>query len=138
MLQPKRTKFRKFHKGRCGGIRSNLQELHFGQYGIKTTEAGRLSAKVIEALRRTLTRAFKRRGHIWIRVFPDIAVTKKPSEVRMGKGKGSPDHWICRIQAGHILFEMDGISYAMAKNACTLVHAKSPFPLEFIARKREA
>jgi large subunit ribosomal protein L16 len=135
MLQPKRTRFRKFQKGRCGGIRNNLQELHFGCYGIKTLEAGKLSAKVIEALRRTLTKAFKRKARIWIRVFPDIAVSRKPSEVRMGKGKGANDHWICRVQAGHILFEMDGIPYAIAKYATTLANTKSPFPLQLISKK---
>lgn len=132
MLQPKRTKFRKFFKGRCGGIRSNLQELSFGTYAIKTKQSGRLSAKVIEAVRRTLTRTFKRRGHIWIRVFPDIAVSKKPAEVRMGKGKGATDYWMCRVQAGHILFEMDGVSKELAQQACILASHKLPFSTEFI------
>jgi len=134
MLQPKRTKFRKFQKGRCGGIRSNLQQIAFGRYALKTKEPGRLSAKVIESLRRTLTRSFKRRGHIWIRVFPDIAVSKKPSEVRMGKGKGAIDYWMCRVQAGQILFEMDGIPLEVAKNACLQASYKCPFPVQFSIR----
>ena len=135
MLQPKRTKWRKFQKGSiCSrGVRDNLQELHFGTYGIVTTESGRLSAKVIEALRRTLTRTFKRQGRIWIRVFPDIAISKKPLEVRMGKGKGAPDHWICRVQAGHILFEMDGISPSLALQGYELANAKCPFNLSLIS-----
>lgn len=133
MLQPKRTKFRKFHKGRCGGIRPNLQEIHFGRYAIKTTESGRLSAKTIEAVRRILTRTFRRRGTVWIRVFPDISVTKKPSEVRMGKGKGAVDYWMVRVQAGHILFEMDGIPHELAKQASILASHKLPFQTKFIS-----
>jgi len=134
MLQPKRTKFRKFQKGRCGGTRTNLQELSFGRYAIKTLESGRLSAKVIEAVRRTLTRTFRRRGTIWIRIFPDISVSKKPAEVRMGKGKGALDYWMVRVQAGHILFEMDGISCELAKQAFILASYKIPFQTKFIER----
>jgi len=133
MLQPKRTKFRKFQKGRIGGTRSNLQELSFGRFAIKSLQAGRISAQVIEAVRRTLTRTFRRRGHIWIRIFPDIAVSKKPAEVRMGKGKGSTEYWMCRVQAGHILFEMDGVSYELAKHASRLVSHKFPLATHFVS-----
>src|SRR5689334_18497226 len=102
MLQPKRTKFRKFQKGRIGGQLDNTTDLQFGQFGIKALESGRISAKTIEAVRRVITRKFKRTGQIWIRVFPDIGVSCKPAEVRMGKGKGSPSFWICRIKKGQI------------------------------------
>lgn len=135
MLQPKRTKFRKFQKGRTGGCSSNTQDLSFGTFGIKTLQAGRLTARVIEAVRRTLSRSFKRTGRIWIRVFPDIAVSKKPEEVRMGKGKGANAYWICRVQAGHILFEMDGVSYETAVQATRLVSHKFPFPVKFVFKK---
>ena len=134
MLQPKRTKYRAYHKGKCGGVRTNLQELHFGKYALKCLESGRISAKGIEAVRRTLTRTFRRRGTIWTRIFPDIAVSKKPAEVRMGKGKGSIDYWMCRVQAGHILFEMDGISEELAREASILASHKLSFRTHFISR----
>ena len=139
MLQPKRTKFRKFQKGNSGGIKQNkpsayLSPLSFGKFGIKTQEAGRLSAQVIEAARRTLTRKLKRAGQLWIRIFPDIAVSKKPAEVRMGKGKGNPEFWVSRIQAGQVLFEMDGISLELAKQASILACQKIPFSTQFIIR----
>jgi large subunit ribosomal protein L16 len=133
MFQPKRTKFRKFMKGRCGGKRSNLQSLAFGSFGLKALESGRLSAHVLEAVRRTLTRTCKRRGKVWIRVFPDINVSSKPAEVRMGKGKGSPDYWMCRVQRGHILFEMEGVPYELAVHASRLASRKCPFPTQFVA-----
>lgn len=133
MLQPKRTKFRKFMKGRTGGKRSNLQSLSFGSFGVKALEGGRLSAQVLEAVRRTLTRSFKRRGKIWIRVFPDINVSAKPAEVRMGKGKGAPAYWVCRVQPGHILFEMEGVSLELAHTAHRLAAQKIPFPTSFVA-----
>jgi large subunit ribosomal protein L16 len=135
MLQPKRTKYRKYQKGRIakiGGISSNTSSLSFGQFGIKSLKSGRLSAQVIEAARRTMTRKLRRHGKIWIRVFPDIPVTEKPAEVRMGKGKGNIAYWVCRIKAGQILFELDGMSMDMAKQASFLAAQKIPFPTEFI------
>lgn len=134
MLQPKRTKFRKYQKGRASGIKHNQYELSFGQYGIKTLCAGRISARVLEAARRTMTRKMRRAGQLWIRVFPDIAVSSKPAEVRMGKGKGNPDFWVSRVQAGQILFEIDGISGDLAKQAVILAAHKIPFPTQFITR----
>lgn len=134
MLQPKRTKFRKFHKGRACGIRNNQTELSFGSYGIKTLSAGRLSARVLEAARRTMTRKMKRSGQLWIRVFPDIAVSTKPAEVRMGKGKGNPDYWVTRVQAGQILFEIDGVSKDLALQAVHLAAHKIPFATKFVLR----
>jgi large subunit ribosomal protein L16 len=134
MLQPKRTKFRKFQKGRIGGILSNTTQLEFGEFGLKALESGRIPARTIEAVRRIITRKFKRMGQIWIRVFPDISVSEKPAEVRMGKGKGSPSFWICRVKKGQILFEMDGISYQLAKQAALLAYYKLPLPTKFISR----
>ena len=134
MLHPKRTKFRKYQKGRVQGILSNTTMLQFGQYGIKALETGRIPAKNLEAVRRVLTRKFKRTGQIWIRVFPDIAISAKPAEVRMGKGKGSPSYWVCRIQKGQILFEMDGISSQLAKQAALLAYYKLPLKTKFIIR----
>src|SRR5210317_108933 len=106
MLQPKRTKFRKMQKGLASGI--TQQDLNFGSYGIQSLETGRLRASVIEAMRRVMTRKLKRQGQIWIRVFPDLVISQKPAEVRMGKGKGSPSYWVCRVQKGQMLFELDG------------------------------
>lgn len=134
MLQPKRTKFRKFQKGSASGIRDNQYQLSFGQYGIKTMISGRISARVLEAARRTITRKMRRAGQLWIRVFPDIGVSTKPAEVRMGKGKGNPDYWITRVQAGQILFEIDGISQDIAKQAAKAASHKIPFRTEFILR----
>jgi large subunit ribosomal protein L16 len=132
MLSPKRTKYRKYQKGRIGGIKSNNTQLEFGKYGLKALEAARLTAKTIEAVRRTMTRKFKRSGQIWIRIFPDIPVTKKPAEVRMGKGKGAPAFWMCRIQPGQILFEMDGISLPLAKQAAHLAYHKLPVKTKLV------
>jgi large subunit ribosomal protein L16 len=132
MLQPKRTKYRKYQKGSVGGKLSNRTTLSFGKFGIKSLSSGRLSAQVIEAARRSMTRKLRRSGQIWIRVFPDIPVTEKPAEVRMGKGKGNIAYWVCRIKAGQILFELDGISIEMAKQAILLAAQKIPFPTEFI------
>ena len=126
MLSPKRTKFRKYQKGTIGGIKSNTTKLEFGQYGVKALEQGRITARTIEAVRRVMTRKFKRSGQIWIRIFPDITVTEKLLEVRMGKGKGAPSFWICRIKPGQILFEMDGISLTLAKQAALLADHKLP------------
>ena len=132
MLSPKRTKFRKYQKGTIGGIKSNTTKLEFGQYGIKALEQGRITARTIEAVRRVMTRKFKRSGQIWIRIFPDIPVTEKPLEVRMGKGKGAPAFWICRIQPGQILFEMDGISLTLAKQAALLADHKLPLKSKLV------
>lgn len=133
MLQPKRTKFRRYQKGRIGGIRPNTEHLRFGQFGIKTLEAARIPSKTIEAVRRVITRKFKRTGEVWIRIFPDIAVSAKPAEVRMGKGKGAPSYWVCRVQKGQILFEMDGISLPLAQQAARLANYKLPVPTKFIS-----
>jgi large subunit ribosomal protein L16 len=134
MLQPKRTKYRNFQKGRVKGILSNTTQLEFGQFGLKALESGRLPARTLEAVRRIITRKFKRMGQIWIRVFPDISVSSKPAEVRMGKGKGSPSFWICRVKKGQILFEMDGISSQLAKQAASLAYYKLPLKTKFIIR----
>jgi large subunit ribosomal protein L16 len=132
MLSPKRTKFRKYQKGTIGGIKSNTTKLEFGQYGVKALEQGRITARTIEAVRRVMTRKFKRSGQIWIRIFPDIPVTEKPLEVRMGKGKGAPSFWICRIKPGQILFEMDGISLTLAKQAALLADHKLPLKSKLV------
>lgn len=132
MLQPKRTKFRKNQKGKVKGIKSNTTELSFGRYGLKALETGRITARTLEAVRRVLTRKFKRTGQIWIRFFPDVAVSSKPAEVRMGKGKGSPSFWVCRIQKGQILFEMDGISFQLAQQAASLAYYKLPLKTKFV------
>ena len=133
MLSPKRTKFRKYQKGTIGGIKSNITKLEFGKYGVKALQQGRISARTIEAVRRVMTRKFKRAGQIWIRLFPDISITEKPLEVRMGKGKGAPSFWICRVQPGQILFEMDGISFTLAKQAAVLADHKLPIKTKFIS-----
>lgn len=132
MLSPKRTKFRKFHKIRKKGQVSNLQNLEFGKFGIQALEQGRLDAKTIEAVRRVLTRQFKRTGQVWIRVFPDLGITAKPAEVRMGKGKGPHSHWTCAIQPGQILYEMDGISQTVATQAARIAHHKLPLRTRFV------
>lgn len=134
MLQPKRTQFRKFQKGRVKGILSNTVSLEFGQFGLKALQAGRIPAKTLEAVRRIITRKFKRLGQIWIRVFPDCSITSKPAEVRMGKGKGSPSFWVCRVKKGQLLFEMDGISPQLAKQASRLAYYKLPLKTQFITR----
>lgn len=132
MLQPKRTKFRKFQKARVKGILSNTTRLKFGQYGLKALEPGRIPARTIEAVRRIITRKFKRMGQIWIRIFPDISVSSKPAEVRMGKGKGAPSFWVCCVKKGQILFEMDGISPQLAKQAALLAYYKLPLKTKFL------
>ena len=134
MLSPKRTKYRKYRKGRITGIKPNINTLEFGKYGLKSLETGRIPAKTLEAVRRVLTRKFKRTGKIWIRIFPDIPITAKPAEVRMGKGKGSLSFWVCKIQAGQILFEMDGISFQLAQQAALLAYYKLPIKTKFIFR----
>ena len=139
MFQPKRTKYRKFQKGKIGGKVSNVfsqnsrcAHLSFGKFGMKSLKEGRLSSQVLEAVRRTMTRKLRRAGQIWIRVFPDISVSEKPAEVRMGKGKGNPSYWIARIKVGQILFELEGISFEQAKQAIFLGSRKLPIPTKFI------
>jgi large subunit ribosomal protein L16 len=137
MLQPKKTKFRKQFKGRIKGQSKGGYELAFGQYGLKAMEPERVTARQIEAARRALTREMKRQGRVWIRVFPDVPVTKKPAEVRMGSGKGSPEFWVCRVAPGRIMFEIDGVNVATAKLALELAAAKLPIKTRFIQRIAE-
>lgn len=134
MLLPKRTKFRKYQKGRIRGVKPNTTQLRFGRYGLKALDTGRIPARTLEAVRRVITRKFKRTGQIWIRIFPDIPISAKPAEVRMGKGKGSPSFWVARIQRGQILFEMDGISPQLAKQAANLAYYKLPIKTKFVIR----
>ena len=134
MLQPKRTKFRKQFKGRIHGIATSGVTLAFGQYGLKAIEPERVNARQIEAARRALTRFMKRAGRVWIRVFPDVPVSKKPIEVRMGKGKGTPELWVVRVKPGRILFEVDGIPLDVAREALSLAAAKLPVKTRFIER----
>ena len=119
-------------EGTIGGIRSNTQCLHFGSFGVKTLEAGQLSARVIEAARRIFTRTFKRKAKLWIRIFPDISITAKPLEVRMGKGKGSPIGWTAKVQTGQTLFEFDGVSLKLVQQATNLLRFKFPLPLKVV------
>jgi large subunit ribosomal protein L16 len=137
MLQPNRTKFRKAHKGRIHGVATSGTDLAFGQYGLKALEPDRLSARQIEAARRAVTRHMKRSGRVWIRVFPDVPVSKKPIEVRMGKGKGTPELWVCRVKPGRILFEVDGVSIEVAKESLALAAAKLSIKTRFVARISE-
>jgi large subunit ribosomal protein L16 len=137
MLQPARTKFRKAHKGRIHGTSKAGTNLDFGQFGLKALEPERVSARQIEAARRALTRHMKRSGRVWIRVFPDVPVSKKPIEVRMGKGKGTPELWVCRVKPGRILFEIDGVALTVAREALALAAAKLPIKTRFIARIAE-
>src|SRR6202043_3328018 len=137
MLQPVRTKFRKAHKGRIHGIASSAINLAFGQFGLKAMEPDRVTARQIEAARRALTRHMKRSGRVWIRMFPDVPVSKKPLEVRMGSGKGTPEFWVTRIKPGRILFEVDGVSVEMAREALGLAAAKLPIKTRFIERIAE-
>ena len=137
MLQPMRTKFRKAHKGRIRGVATSGATLAFGQYGLKAMEPERVTARQIEAARRALTRHMKRSGRVWIRVFPDVPVSKKPLEVRMGSGKGAPEYWVARVKPGRILFEVDGIPLALAREALTLAAAKLPIKTRFIERIAE-
>jgi large subunit ribosomal protein L16 len=137
MLQPKRTKFRKAFKGRIHGVATSGATLAFGQYGLKALEPERVTARQIEAARRALTRFMKRAGRVWIRVYPDVPVSKKPIEIRMGKGKGTPELWVTRVKPGRILFEVDGIPINVAKEALTLAAAKLPVKTRFIERIAE-
>ena len=127
MLQPARTKYRKQQKGRNTGIATRGNKVSFGEYGLKAVGRGRLTARQLEAARRTLSRHIKRGGRVWIRVFPDKPISRKPAEVRMGNGKGNPEYFVCEIQPGKIIFEMDGVDAALAKEAFVLAAAKLPF-----------
>jgi large subunit ribosomal protein L16 len=134
MLQPKRTKFRKMHKGRNRGLALRGSRVSFGEFGLKAIGRGRLTARQIEAGRRAMTRRIRRGGKIWIRVFPDKPITKKPLEVRQGKGKGSVEYWVALIQPGRVLYEMQGVSEEMAREALALAAAKLPFKTVFVKR----
>ena len=134
MLQPKRTKFRKQHKGRNRGLATTGSNVSFGEYGLKATGRGRLTARQIEAARRTITRTVKRGGQLWIRVFPDKPITKKPLEVRMGKGKGNVEYWVAQIQPGRMLYEIEGVSEDLAREAFKLAAAKLPVSTTFAKR----
>jgi large subunit ribosomal protein L16 len=135
MLSPKRTKFRKTHKGRIHGMAKGGTVLNFGSYGMKALQPERITARQIEAARRAITRHIKRQGRVWIRIFPDVPVTKKPTEVRMGKGKGSVEFWAARVKPGRIMFELDGVTEALAKEALELGAAKLPIRTKFVTRQ---
>ncbi|ADZ70173.1 50S ribosomal protein L16 [Polymorphum gilvum] len=137
MLQPKRTKFRKQHKGRIHGLAKGGTDLNFGEYGLKAVEPERVTARQIEAARRAMTRHMKRAGRVWIRIFPDVPVSSKPAEVRMGKGKGAPDFWACRVKPGRIMFEIDGVPEDVAREAMRLAAAKLPIKCRFVQRIAE-
>ena len=134
MLQPNRTKFRKTHKGRNRGLANSGNEVSFGTFGLKATSRGQLTARQIEAARRAMTRHVKRQGKIWIRVFPDKPITEKPLEVRMGKGKGNVEYWVCPIQPGKVLYEMDGVPEALAREAFALAAAKLSVQTTFVIK----
>ncbi len=135
MLQPKRTKFRKQFKGRNRGLATTGNKVSFGEFGLKAVERGKITARQIEAARRAMTRHIKRGGKIWIRVFPDVPVSKKPLEVRMGKGKGNVEYWVCKIQPGRVLYEMEGVNESIAREAFRLAAAKLPFKTTFVSRQ---
>src|SRR6201991_4249100 len=137
MLQPKRTKFRKAHKGRNRGMAKGGFTLNFGSHGLKALEPERVTARQIEAARRAITRQMKRAGRVWIRIFPDLPVSKKPTEVRMGSGKGTPELWVARVKPGRVIFEIDGVTDQTAREALTLAAAKLPIKTRFIARIAE-
>ena len=137
MLSPKRTKFRKAFKGRIHGLAKGGTALNFGSYGLKAVEPGRVTARQIEAARRAISRHIRRVGRVWIRVFPDVPVSSKPAEVRMGSGKGSPEFWICRVKPGRIMFELDGVPADTAKVAFELAAAKLPIGTRFVQRLGE-
>ena len=134
MMQPKRTKFRKQFKGRIHGTATSAAELTYGSFGLRALEPERVTARQIEAARRAITREMKRSGRVWIRVFPDVPVSKKPTEVRMGKGKGTPEFWAARVKPGRIMFEIDGVPVALAKEALRLGAAKLPVRTRFVQR----
>jgi large subunit ribosomal protein L16 len=135
VLQPKRTKFRKQFKGKNRGLAQAGNKVSFGEYGLKATERGRVTARQIESARRAMTRHIKRGGKIWIRIFPDVPISSKPLEVRMGKGKGNIDHWVAKIQPGTVLYEMEGVSEELAREAFRLAANKLPIKTTFIQRK---
>lgn len=137
MLQPKRTKFRKAHKGRIHGNAKGGFTLNFGSYGLKAIEPERITSRQIEATRRAITRHMKRAGRVWIRIFPDLPVSKKPTEVRMGKGKGSPEFWVAKVKPGRIMFEIDGVSDEVAREALRLGAAKLPIKTKVVTRPGE-
>ena len=137
MLQPKRTKYRKAHKGRIHGKAQSGATLTFGAYGLKATSPGRVSARQIEAARRTITRHMKRIGKLWILIFPDVPVSQKPAEVRQGKGKGTPEWWAARVKPGRVMFELDGVPRDLAREAFTLAAAKLPVSTRFVSRLGE-
>ena len=138
MMSPKRTKFRKQFKGRIHGLSKGGTTLNFGNYGLKALEPERITARQIESARRAITRAMRRAGRVWIRIFPDVPVTTKPAEVRMGSGKGSPEFWVARVAPGRIMFEIDGVTPELAREALTLGAAKLPIKTKFIARIGDA
>jgi large subunit ribosomal protein L16 len=137
MLQPKKTKFRKQFKGRIHGVAKGSTDLNFGQFGLKAVDPERVTARQIEAARRAITRQMKRQGRVWIRIFPDVPVTQKPTEVRMGSGKGSPEYWAARVKPGRIMFEIDGVPEDVAREALRLGAAKLPIRTRFIQRIAE-
>jgi large subunit ribosomal protein L16 len=137
MLQPKRTKYRKAHKGRIHGLAKGGTSLNFGSYGLKATEPGRINARQIEAARRAITRHIKRVGRVWIRIFPDVPVSQKPAEVRMGSGKGSPEFWVCRVKPGRIMFELDGVPGPIAREAFELAAATLSIASRIVTRLGE-
>jgi large subunit ribosomal protein L16 len=134
MLQPMRTKYRKAHKGRIRGVASSATTLAFGQFGLKAMAPERITARQIEAARRAMTRHMKRAGRVWIRIYPDVPISKKPLEVRMGSGKGAPEYWVARVKPGRVLFEVDGVTSQVAREALTLAAAKLPIKTRFIER----
>ena len=138
MLSPKRTKYRKAHKGRIRGVAQSGTQLNFGSYGLKALEPERVTARQIEAARRAITRHMKRQGRLWIRVFPDVPVSTKPAEVRMGSGTGSPEYWVARIHPGRIMFELDGVPSDIALRAFELAQAKLPIKTRIVSRVEEA
>ena len=135
MLQPKRTKYRKMHKGRVKGLATRGHSIAFGSFGLKSLEGGWITARQIEAARSAVTRAMKREGQVWIRIFPDKPITKKPAEVRMGKGKGAPEYWVAVVKPGTILIEAGGVDMATAKEALRLAEGKLPFLTKFTVRR---
>lgn len=134
MLSPKRLKFRKQHKGRIHGVARRGAELNFGDYGLKAMEPERITARQIEAARRAMVRHVKRQGKVWIRIFPDVPVSSKPAEVRMGKGKGTPEYWAAKVKPGRIMFEMNGVDEETARHAMALAAAKLPIKCKFVTR----
>jgi large subunit ribosomal protein L16 len=134
MLAPKKTKFRKAHKGRIHGLTKGGSDLLFGSFGLKAMQPERVTARQIEAARRAIQRSLKRAGRLWIRIFPDVPVSSKPAEVRMGKGKGTPEFWVCRVKPGRIMFEIDGVPETVAREALDKAAAKMPIAVKFIKR----